>query len=133
VFIVVLTGCFPQSRVGFLLGLAGWCAVCAFVTTLLDNFSSYGAALASYTAVIIAAGAMETPDQSFDLAVSRASGISIGITGATVVLIATSPARAIGRLADALGGIAARRHNERSPPSGSPVRTRSIRDRPDEP
>src|SRR6202795_2800803 len=32
---VVLSACFPQSRAGFLLGLAFWGAICALVATLL--------------------------------------------------------------------------------------------------
>src|SRR5258707_9339829 len=45
VAIVVLTECFPQSRIGFLMGLAAWGAACGFVATILRNFASYGAAL----------------------------------------------------------------------------------------
>lgn len=107
VFIVALTGIFPQNRVGFLLSLAAWCAVCAFVTTLLDNFASYGAALSGYTAVIIAAGATENPDQIFSLAISRTSEIVIGIVCATVVLIATTRPRSAEKLADLLAGVIA--------------------------
>jgi uncharacterized membrane protein YccC len=54
VAIVVLTACFPQDRVGFLLGLALWGAVCGFFATNLRNFAAYSAALAGYTAAIIA-------------------------------------------------------------------------------
>src|ERR1700737_3103048 len=54
VAIVVLTGGFPQSRNGFLIGLAVWGAICGFIATLLRNFASYAAALAGYTAAIIA-------------------------------------------------------------------------------
>src|SRR3977135_642202 len=54
VAIVILTACFPQSRAGFLLGLAVWGAICGFIATLLRNFASYAAALAGYTAVILA-------------------------------------------------------------------------------
>src|ERR1700748_1951566 len=53
--IVLLTAWFPQSRFGFLLGLALWCGICAFAATVLRNFASYSAALAGYTAAIIAA------------------------------------------------------------------------------
>ena len=55
VAIVVLTACFPQDRAPFLVALALWCAACALVATLLHNFASYAAALAGYTAAIIAA------------------------------------------------------------------------------
>src|SRR5271168_4941550 len=51
---VVLTACFPQNRVEFLIGLAVWGAACAFVATMLRNFASYAAALAGFTAAIVA-------------------------------------------------------------------------------
>jgi hypothetical protein len=53
--IVVLTACFPQDRIAFLGLLALWGGLCAFVATALRNFASYSAALAGYTAAIIAA------------------------------------------------------------------------------
>ena len=52
--IVILAGLFRQSREGFLVGLALWCAVSAFIATLLRNFAAYAAALAGYTAAILA-------------------------------------------------------------------------------
>ena len=55
VMIVVLNACFPQDRIAFLSLLALWLAVCAFAATLMRNFASYAAALAGYTAAIIAA------------------------------------------------------------------------------
>src|ERR1700720_4814418 len=54
VWIVALSAWFPQDRVGFLVGLALWGGACALVATLLRNFASYAAALAGYTAAIIA-------------------------------------------------------------------------------
>src|SRR6202045_4435081 len=54
VAIVALTACFPQSRMSFLLGLALWGAACGLMATLLRNFAAYAAALAGYTAAIIA-------------------------------------------------------------------------------
>ena len=54
VAIVVLTACFPQDRALFLVGLALWGAACALAATLLRNFAAYSAALAGYTAAIIA-------------------------------------------------------------------------------
>jgi uncharacterized membrane protein YccC len=53
--IVVLTACFPQDRIAFLVLLAFWGGLCAFAATVLRNFASYSAALAGYTAAIIAA------------------------------------------------------------------------------
>src|SRR6516225_2505391 len=55
VAIVVLTACFPQDRVAFLVGLASWGAGCAFVATILRNSSlALAAQLAGITAAIIA-------------------------------------------------------------------------------
>src|SRR6516225_4296918 len=41
VVIVVMTACFPQDRGLFLIALMLWGAACAFVATLLRNFTSY--------------------------------------------------------------------------------------------
>ncbi len=106
-FVVSLAALFPQNRMGMLLGMAAWCGVCGFAMTLLDSFASYGAALAGYTAVIIAGTAIETPDQFFTHAISRASEISIGIACATVVLIVTARARAVETLSAALAAVIA--------------------------
>ena len=94
VVIVVLTSLFPQDRAPFLVGLALWGAGCALVATLLHNFAAYAAALAGYTAAIIAAdelGATGGPnaDAVFLLAVYRASEICIGIVSAGIVLAGT--------------------------------------------
>jgi uncharacterized membrane protein YccC len=94
VAIVVLTACFPQARAPFLVALALWAAACAAVSTLLHNFASYSAALAGFTAAIIAAdelGATGGPnaDAVFLLAVYRASEICIGIVSAGIVLAGT--------------------------------------------
>jgi uncharacterized membrane protein YccC len=93
VAIVVLTAWFPQNRLGFLVGLALWGAACGFVATILHNFAAYAAALAGFTAVIIASdelGATGGPNgQAFMLAVFRVSEICIGIVCAGVVLAGT--------------------------------------------
>jgi uncharacterized membrane protein YccC len=73
-------------------GAAGRCS--ALVATLLRNFAAYSAALAGYTAMIIAGdelGATAGPDADtvFLLAVTRASEISIGIISAGIVLAGT--------------------------------------------
>jgi len=108
--IVTLTGCFPQDRIGFLGLLALWCSLCAFAATLLRNFASYSAALAGYTAAIIAAGNLgATGGASSDvflLAVTRASEICIGIACAGVVLAGTDLGGAQRRLAELLANLA---------------------------
>ena len=101
---MVLTAWFPQDRALFLVALALWGAGCALVATLLHNFASYAAALAGYTAAIIAAdelGATGGPnaDAVFLLAVYRGSEICIGIVSAGIVLAGTDFGGARRRLA----------------------------------
>ncbi|HET6306707.1 MAG TPA: FUSC family protein [Rhodopila sp.] len=114
VAIVVLTACLPQSRGPFLLCLALWGAACGFMATVLRNFASYAAGLAGYTAVIIASdelGAVGGPSgEAFNLAVTRASEICIGIVCAGLVLAMTdfgqARRRLIGQFADIVADIA---------------------------
>src|SRR5712672_1394571 len=109
--IVVLTAWFPQDRIGFLGLLALWCAICAFLATVLHNFASYAASLAGYTAAIIAAntlGATGGPNSDvFMLAVFRASEICIGIVCAGIVLAGTDLGGARRRLAALFAAISA--------------------------
>jgi uncharacterized membrane protein YccC len=109
VAIVVLTACFPQNRAGFLVGLALWGAACALAATLLRNFASYAAALAGYTAAIIASdelGAIGGANgEVFTLAVTRVSEIWIGIACAGIVLAGTDFGDAPRRLAPRLGAL----------------------------
>ncbi|MGH6848350.1 MAG: FUSC family protein, partial [Methylocella sp.] len=112
VVIVVLTAWFGQDRAPFLVALALWCAACALVATLLHNFASYAAALAGYTAAIIAAdelGATGGPnaDAIFLLAVYRASEICIGIVSAGIVLAGTDLGGARRRLAALFAALSA--------------------------
>jgi uncharacterized membrane protein YccC len=111
VAIVVLTACFPQARDGFLLGLALWGAACALAATLLRNFAAYAAALAGYTAAIIASDELGATGgasgEVFTLAVTRASEICIGILCAGVVLAATDFGGARRRLAIQLAATSA--------------------------
>src|SRR5882757_1882728 len=109
--IVVLTACFPQDRIAFLVLLALWCGLCAFAATVLRNFASYSAALAGYTAAIIAANNLgATGGASSDvflLAVTRASEICIGIVCAGIVLAGTDLGGAQRRLAESFANLAA--------------------------
>jgi uncharacterized membrane protein YccC len=109
--IVVLTACFPQDRIAFLVLLALWGGLCAFAATAFRNFASYSAALAGYTAAIIAADTLgatggASPD-AFMLAVWRASEICIGIVCAGVVLAGTDLGGARRRLAGSFASLAA--------------------------
>jgi uncharacterized membrane protein YccC len=111
VAIVVLTACFPQERIGFLLGLALWGAACGLLATLLRNFAAYSAALAGFTAAIIASDGLGATGganrEVFMLAISRASEICIGIICAGVVLVGTDFGDARRRLAAQLAAISA--------------------------
>src|SRR5215470_14396523 len=93
VAMVILTVSFAQNRVGFLLGLAAWGAVCCCVATILRNFAAYAAALAGYTAAILASDVLGADGgaygEVFMLAVTRALEICIGIVSAGVVLALT--------------------------------------------
>src|SRR5258708_38625148 len=93
VVIVMLTACFPQDRLGYLLSLALWGAACALVATLLRNFAAYAAALAGYTAAIIASDDLGAVGRAggavFMLAVFRTSEIALAIVSARIVLAGT--------------------------------------------
>jgi uncharacterized membrane protein YccC len=101
--IVVLTACFVQDRLGFLVALALWGAASGLVATLLRNFAGYAAALAGITAAVIASdelGAIGGVNADvFMFAITRASEICIGIICAGVVHAATDFGGARHRLA----------------------------------
>ncbi len=93
VAIVLLTACFPQDRALFLIGLALWGAACALVATVMRNFAAYAAALAGFTAAIVAGdqlGSTGGPNgEAFTLALARVTEIGIGIVCAGIVLAGT--------------------------------------------
>src|SRR5271157_1348673 len=91
--IVIIAALVRQDRIGFLVGLALWCAVSAFVATLLRNFAAYAAALSGYTAAILASDVLgpvgtNGGDVTF-LAINRAIEICTGILCAGVILALT--------------------------------------------
>ena len=103
---VILTGIFPQNRVGFLVGMAIWTAACSFGNTLTRNFSAYAFALSGYTLAIIAGDSISEPSQAFHLAITRATEIIIGIGCAMAVTGLSEIGRSRGKLAasvDAIG------------------------------
>ncbi|HZC55875.1 MAG TPA: FUSC family protein, partial [Xanthobacteraceae bacterium] len=88
----------------FLGALALWGGASALTATLLRNFAAYAAALAGYTAAIVAGDLLGATgginaDAAFLLAVSRGSEICIGIVCAGVVLAGTDLGGARRRLA----------------------------------
>jgi uncharacterized membrane protein YccC len=108
-YIVVLTACFVQNRTAFLIGLALWGGACALVATLLRNFASYAAALAGFTAVIVASDELGSTGGAtggaFMFAVTRAGEICIGIVCAGLILGATDFGGARRRLASILASL----------------------------
>jgi len=106
--IVAISALFTQDRIGFLASLALWGAACALMSTLLRNFASYAAALAGYTAAIVARDVLGATgggpdDHVFILALWRASEICTGIVCAGVVFALTDFGGARTRLADMVG------------------------------
>jgi hypothetical protein len=82
------------------------------VATMLRNFASYAAALAGFTAAIIASNTLGATGGAsgivFDLAVTRATEILIGIICASAVLAVTTPAGARQALANRLNDLSTR-------------------------
>src|ERR1700678_1633751 len=139
-FIVALTACFVQNRTAFLVGLALWGGACALVATLLRNFASYAAALAGFTAVIVASDELGTTGGAtggaFMFAVTRAGEICIGIVCAGIVLGATDLGGARRRFATVLATltqqitgqfVATLMATDRELPDTQPVRREFIR------
>jgi hypothetical protein len=104
---VGLTAIFPQDRAGFLFGMVVWAAACSFVSTLLRNFAAYAAMLSGYTLIIIAGSSISAPDQVFEIAISRASEISVGIVSGTLIVALTDLGDAPERLSALLSGLIA--------------------------
>jgi uncharacterized membrane protein YccC len=107
--IVILAALVRQDRIGFLVGLALWCAVSAFVATLLRNFAAYAAALSGYTAAILASDVLgpigtNGGDVTF-LAINRAIEICVGILCAGVVLALTDLGHSRRKLAAELASL----------------------------
>jgi uncharacterized membrane protein YccC len=111
VAIVILTACFPQERAAFMVCLALWGAACALVATVLRNFTAYAAALAGYTAAIVASdqlGATGGPNgDAFMLAINRVSETWIGIVCAGIVLAGMDFGGARRRLAAVFAAVSA--------------------------
>jgi uncharacterized membrane protein YccC len=104
---VGLTAVFPQQRSGFLFAMLLWVSACAFLSTLLRNYAAYAAMLAGYTLVIIAGTSIAAPGQVLEIALNRASEISIGIVSGTLVVALTNPGNAPRRLAAMLSQLIA--------------------------
>lgn len=102
---VILTAVFPQDRIAFLFGMVVWAAASSFVSSLLRNFAAYAAMLAGYTLIIVAGSSISAPDQVFEIAISRASEICVGIVSGTLIVGLTDLGDAPERLSTLLSGL----------------------------
>ena len=81
---IVLTWLFGANPWLFVAVLSLWIGICTFVSSLLRNPEAYGAALAGYTATIIALPAFGETHLLTELATDRCAEIVIGIVCAAV-------------------------------------------------
>jgi uncharacterized membrane protein YccC len=97
-----LIALFAQAPELFVLYLALLVAGCTVASNLLTNFRAYGTVLIGYTAGIVAAGAIDSPDQVFFIAVARATSILIGISCSIVVTAVFAPHRSEAKVREKL-------------------------------
>ncbi|GCE90715.1 fusaric acid resistance protein [Komagataeibacter diospyri] len=99
---IVLVAVWNQQRGPFLGGVALWLAACAFVGSLERDFRSYAALLSGYTVALVAVNCIDTPQNVFNIAVSRASAITLGVFAVAVVNILSGSPEAWRGLANGL-------------------------------
>ena len=76
---IALIALFAQTPELFVLALALLVAGSTVASNILTNFRAYGTVLVGYTAGIVAAGAINTPDQVFFIGMARAAAILTGV------------------------------------------------------
>ncbi len=79
VFAILCVALFAQAGPFFIAAMALWLGACAFSATLARNFTSYGFALAGYTAPMIGFESMSMPDHGWVLAYERVTEVVLGI------------------------------------------------------
>ena len=90
----MLISLFAQAPELFVLALALLVAASTVASNLLTNFRAYGAVLVGYTAGIVAAGAINTPDQVFFIGMARGAAILTGVGCTVFVNLLFAPQRA---------------------------------------
>jgi uncharacterized membrane protein YccC len=83
IFGILLIALFAQTPEMFVLALASLVAASTVASNILTNFRAYGTVLIGYTAGIVAAGAINTPDQVFFIGMARGAAILTGV-GCTI-------------------------------------------------
>ncbi len=131
---VALFAAFAQSPLLFTVALSLCIGLACMVSTLLRYFQAYGAVLAGYTVIIVAAGSFADPQNIFLGALSRVSSVSVGLASTALVFLLTSlPARsrlegAIEALVrDVAAGFLACRGGGGSGQAAAPPRTELLR------
>ena len=90
---IMLIALFAQAPELFVLGLATLVGASTVASNMLTNFRGYGAVLVGYTAGIVAAGAIDAPDQVFFLGTARGAAILTGAACAIFVNLILAPHR----------------------------------------
>jgi uncharacterized membrane protein YccC len=80
-----IAGLFPQTRVLFMLGFAGWLGLCVYAGGLLDGNRAYGAVLSGYTVALVAVTQIDSPQNVFSTGVNRGAAIVVGIAALALV------------------------------------------------
>jgi uncharacterized membrane protein YccC len=70
---------FSQTRDLYIIAACLWVGLCVAGAAYFRNFQSYGFLLAGYTSCLIGFPAAEHPEATFDIALSRASTVLLGI------------------------------------------------------
>jgi uncharacterized membrane protein YccC len=81
----VIAGLFPQSRVLFMVGFAGWLGLCVYAGGLLDGNRAYGAVLSGYTVALVAVTQIDSPQSVFLAGANRGAAIVVGIAALALV------------------------------------------------
>jgi uncharacterized membrane protein YccC len=77
---IALIALFAQTPVLFVVALALLVAASTVASNILTNFRAYGTVLIGYTAGIVAAGSINTPDQVFFIGMARGAAVLTGVT-----------------------------------------------------
>jgi uncharacterized membrane protein YccC len=93
---ITLIALFAQAPVLFVLGLALLVAASTVASNVLTNFRAYGTVLVGYTAGIVAAGGITSPDHVFFIGMARAAAILTGVGCSILVNLVLAPHRAVG-------------------------------------
>ena len=82
---LLLAGLFPQSRVLFMIGFAGWLGLCVYVAGIFEGNRAYGAVLSGYTVAIVAVTQIDSPQNIFLNGVNRGAAIVVGVMALALV------------------------------------------------